>query len=171
MVLTGRGYWAQDYWTAGRFMVETDDAYVQAGITEISPRIQGYVAEAPVAKNAHVSWGEVLLRLDGADYRIALDTAKSRVATQGQCIARIDAQVQAAEASVTQAKAQRDAADAALRNADATAGRTERLASGNVVAQAQLDSANEARDTARAQVAAARAAVNSARTNVVVLRA
>ncbi len=171
IALAAAGNWGHDYWTAGRFMVETDDAYVQARITEISPRIQGYVAEAPVAENAHVKKGEVILRLEDGDYRNALETAKSRVATMADTLTRIDAQIAAARAAVTQAEAQQEAAGAALRNAQRTAERTQQLADGNVVSQASLDSAAEGLDTARAKLTEAQAGVASAEANVAVLQA
>ncbi len=171
LALAAAGYQGHEYWTTGRFMVETDDAYVQAGITEISPRIQGYVAEAPVRENAHVKKGEVILRLEDGDYRNALETAKSRVVTMADTLARIDAQIAAARAAVTQAGAQKDAAEAALRIAQRTADRMQQLADGNVVSQAALDSAAEGLDTARARLTEAQAGVASAEANVAVLQA
>ncbi|WP_210528235.1 HlyD family secretion protein [Rubellimicrobium arenae] len=170
-VLGGVAYKAQDYWTEGRFLVETDDAYVQADITLISSRVQGYVAQVLVDANDHVRMGDVLVRLDDGDYRIALDTAQSRVATADDTLARIDAQIQAAQAGITQAEAARDAAEAQLRTATSAAERSRSLAQSNVVAQAKLDEANEGLDTATAGLAQARAAVTSAEAQVAVLRA
>lgn len=171
VALVAGGYFGYQYWTQGRFMVETDDAYLQADITEISPRIQGYVSEAPVAENAHVKKGDVILKLDDGDYRNALATAQSRVATMDDTLARIDAQIMAAQAAVEQAKAGLQGAQAALTNAERTSERTQQLAKGNVVSQATLDSAAEGLETARANVTAAEAAIASAEANVSVLRA
>jgi len=168
-VLAGAGYGGWQYWSVGRFLVETDDAYVQADITLISSRVQGYVAELPVAENAHVEAGDVLVRLDDGDYRIALDRAKARVATADSTLARIDAQVDAARAAVKQAEAGRDAARATLKNAKSSLDRVTGLAKSNFAAQAQLDSATEGFDTATANLAEAEAAVDSARAQVEVL--
>ncbi|MBP1806021.1 HlyD family secretion protein [Rubellimicrobium aerolatum] len=167
--LGGIGYWAEGYWTEGRFLVETDDAYVQADIALISSRVQGYVAEVPVDANDRVRAGDVLVRLDDGDYRIALDTARSRLATADDTLARIDAQIAAARAGVAQSEAARDAAAAQLRTATSAADRARSLAETNVVAQAQLDEANEALDTATAGLAQAQAAVASAEAQVDVL--
>ena len=171
VVLALAGWYGEGYWTHGRFMVDTDDAYVTADITLISSRIQGYVAEVPFRENAQVKAGDVLVRLDEGDYRIALDVAESRLATAGETLARIDAQTDAARAGVAQAEAMQDVAEAQLRTAKTNAERIEKLAADNVAAQAQLDSAVEGLDTATASVANAAAAVSSAEAQVAVLRA
>ncbi|TNC50416.1 HlyD family secretion protein [Rubellimicrobium rubrum] len=168
-VLAGAGWKGHDYWTEGRFLIETEDAYVQADITLVSSRVQGYVAQVLVNANERVNAGDVLVRLDDGDYRIALETARSRVATGGDTLVRIDAQIEAARAAVVQAEAVRDAAEAQLRTATTNSERIRRLADQGVAPQAQLDEASEVLDTATAGVAQARAAVTSAEAQVDVL--
>src|ERR1035438_7483705 len=36
------------YWKTGRFLVSTDDAYIQAHSVLISPKVSGYISAAPV---------------------------------------------------------------------------------------------------------------------------
>jgi membrane fusion protein, multidrug efflux system len=67
------------YWTTGRFLVSTDDAYVQAHSVLISPRISGYISEVPVDDNQSVKAGQVLARIDPRDYQTALDQARANV--------------------------------------------------------------------------------------------
>src|ERR1700729_2004885 len=67
------------YWTTGRFLVSTDDAYVQAHSVLISPKVSGYVSEVPVDDNAAVKAGQVLARIDPRDYQTALDQARANV--------------------------------------------------------------------------------------------
>jgi membrane fusion protein, multidrug efflux system len=67
------------YWTTGRFLVSTDDAYVQAHSVLISPKVSGYLSAAPVNDNQVVKAGEVLARIDPRDYRTALDHARADV--------------------------------------------------------------------------------------------
>ncbi|WP_226783099.1 HlyD family secretion protein [Oceaniglobus trochenteri] len=170
-VLVAGGVFARDYWTVGRFMVETDDAYVAANVALVSSRVQGYVAEVPVSENAGVSAGDVLVRLDDGDYRIALQMAQGRVATAGETLARIDAQIVAAQAGVAQAEAMEQMARAHLHAAQTNADRVRRLASSNVAAQAQVDTAVETLQSAEASVASAAAATANAEAQVGVLRA
>ncbi|WP_246032987.1 HlyD family secretion protein [Falsirhodobacter xinxiangensis] len=171
VILGAAAYEGTQYWRIGRFMVKTDDAYVQADITMISSRVQGYAAEVPARTNDHVKAGDLLVRLDDGDYRIALDTAQSRFDTAGQTLARIDAQIAAGQAAIASAEADRDAAEATLRAARSNADRVRSLAASRVAAQSQLDTATESLDTATANVAKARAAVASAEAQLGVLHA
>lgn len=165
-VIYGRAYW-QD----GRFMVVTDDAYVQGNIAQVSAKIQGYVSDIAVTENQKVAAGDVLLRLDDGDYKIALDLAQSKISTQTETLKRIDAQTTAAKASVDQAKAQKDASDAALRNAQTVDDRTRNLLTTKAVAQAQVDTADAALDQAKADQAGANALIATAEANVAVMQA
>jgi membrane fusion protein, multidrug efflux system len=67
-------------WTTGRFLIATDDAYVEAHSVLISPKISGYISEVPVDDNQAVRAGEVLARIDPRDYQTALDRARANVA-------------------------------------------------------------------------------------------
>ena len=42
-VLSGAAWYGWDYWTVGRFLVSTDDAYVKADNTTIAPKVSGYL--------------------------------------------------------------------------------------------------------------------------------
>src|SRR6478735_7654492 len=42
----GAGSWyGHEWWINGRFMISTDDAYIQGDITNIAPKLTGYVAK------------------------------------------------------------------------------------------------------------------------------
>ena len=171
VVLGFGGRAGYDYWTEGRFMVATDDAYLQTDITAIAPRVQGYVQKIAVRENQKVKAGDLLLSLDDGDYQNALKSALSRVATQRETITRIGAQVEAAKAAVDQAEAQKAAADAALTNARSKVDRITRLTKSSIAAQAQLDDATAAFDQAQAGVAGAAAQIEAAKANISVLKA
>ncbi|ANT62009.1 hemolysin D [Salipiger sp. CCB-MM3] len=171
IALLAGGYEGYGWWTEGRFMVETDDAYVQADLSLVSSKLQGYVEEIPVQANQHVSKGDVLVRIEDGDYRIALEQAQAQLPTLERTLARIDAQTAAAQASVTQAEAELSAAEAALRTAQTAQVRAQGLAERKVTSQADLDDANEALETAKANKAAAEAAIKGAEAQVEVLKA
>lgn len=170
-VLGGVGFWGYGWWSEGRFMVKTDDAYVQAEIGAVSPKIQGYIEKIDVIENEPVAAGDVIASLDGGDYRIALETAQSRIATQQATLTRIRMQTAAAEASVGQAEAQKRAAQSVLSNAELTAQRQRVLVETKSAPQAKLDDAEAALDQASAALAGAEAQIASAKANVGVLRA
>src|SRR6202040_3110000 len=62
--LAGVGIYGDYWWTTGRFMVSTDDAYVQAHSVLISPKVSGYISEVPVDDNQSVHADEILARID-----------------------------------------------------------------------------------------------------------
>ena len=171
IALLGGGYAGFEWWTNGRFMVDTDDAYVQADLSLVSSKLQGYVSEIPVKANEHVSKGDVLVKIEDGDYRIALQQAQAKLPTLERTLSRIDAQITAAQASVTQAEAELAGAEATLDTARTTQKRVQGLAERSVASQADLDDANGALETAKANRAAAQAAIEGARAQVEVLKA
>jgi len=105
-VLAGGSWYGWDYWTVGRFLVSTDDAYVKADNTTVAPKVSGYLHEVLVGDNERVRGGEVLARIDDRDFTVALDQAKADVA--------------AAEAAITSKRAQLDVQQAIIDAAKAT---------------------------------------------------
>jgi membrane fusion protein, multidrug efflux system len=86
-------FYGDYYWTTGRFLVSTDDAYVQAHSVLISPRISGYISEVPVDDNQSVKAGEVVARIDPRDYQTALDQARANVAAAQASINTLNQQI------------------------------------------------------------------------------
>ena len=102
------------YVLVGRFYVSTDDAYVRANNTMLGARVSGHIAAILPGDNAVVRTGDVIFRIDDGDYRIAVDAARSKIATQQATIDRIGRQVTALESAVEQAKAQLASAEQTL---------------------------------------------------------
>src|ERR1700736_2445644 len=67
------------YLTTGRYLESTDDAYVKADSTIISPKVSGYIAQVLVRDNEQVTAGQLLARIDDRDFRAALDSAHADV--------------------------------------------------------------------------------------------
>jgi membrane fusion protein (multidrug efflux system) len=81
------------YWRTGRFLVSTDDAYVEAHSVLISPKVSGYLSDAPVDDNQPLKAGEVLARIDPRDYQTALDQARANVAAAQAAIDALNQQI------------------------------------------------------------------------------
>lgn len=113
-LLAAGGLYGQFWWTAGRFLVSTDDAYLQADNVIISPRVAGYIASVLVTDNQPVRSGQVLARIDDRDYRAALAAAQAVVAAQEAGIANLTQQVAEQQLLVTEARATIEADKAAL---------------------------------------------------------
>jgi membrane fusion protein (multidrug efflux system) len=56
-----------EYWRTGRFLVDTDDAYVEADSSTIAPRVSGYIDRVLVEDNQQVKAGTVLATIDDRD--------------------------------------------------------------------------------------------------------
>lgn len=100
------------WWTEGRFIESTDDAYVGGEVTVIAPKVAGFIAEVAVLDNQPVHAGDLLLRLDDRDYRAALARAVAVVATRQAALGNLDATRHLQEAMVTQAEAEITSAEA-----------------------------------------------------------
>ena len=71
----------------------TDDAYVQADVVTIAPKVSGYIQTVSVDDNQPVKAGDVLAVIDPRDYQAAVDQAKADVAVAEATIASINAQL------------------------------------------------------------------------------
>jgi membrane fusion protein (multidrug efflux system) len=104
-VVAGAAWYGWDYWTVGRFLVSTDDAYVKADNTTVAPKVSGYLHQVLVGDNELVAAGQVLARIDERDFRVALDQAKADVAAARAAIASKQAQLEVQQAVIDAAKA------------------------------------------------------------------
>lgn len=170
-LLAGAAWYGYDYWTTGRFMVSTDDAYIHGDIAVISPKVSGYVAKVDIVANQQVKAGDPLVTLDDGDYRNALEQAEAQLATQQLSLNRIDAQISGGEAALAQAVAQKGALDAALQGAEINNKRATELQSKDVGTAASADNARISLEQAKANLAAGQANVVAAEANIELLKA
>jgi membrane fusion protein, multidrug efflux system len=158
------------YILVGRFFVSTDDAYVRANNTTLGARVSGHIAAILPGDNTLVRTGEVVFKIDDGDYRIALDAARTRIATQQATIDRIGRQVTALESAAAQAQAQVASADAALKRAGLDFDRQQALTNKGFASRATFEVSEAGRDQGVAAVKAAQAALDAARDNVEVTK-
>jgi membrane fusion protein (multidrug efflux system) len=159
------------YVLVGRFYVSTDDAYVRTNNTMLGARVAGHIIAIEPADNSTVKKGDLILRIDDGDYRIAVDTARTRIATQQATIDRIGRQVTALESAVEQAKAQLASSEAALKRAGLDFDRQQALSTKGFASRATFEVSEASRDQGAAAVRSAQAAYDAARDNVEVTRA
>jgi membrane fusion protein, multidrug efflux system len=159
------------YMLVGRFYVSTDDAYVRANNTMLGARVSGHIAAILPGDNTVVRTGDVIFRIDDGDYRIAVDAARTRIATQQATIDRIGRQVAAQESAVEQAQAQVVSAEAAVKRAGLDFDRQQALSAKGFASHATYEVSEAARDQGVAALKAAQAAYDAALTNVEVTKA
>ncbi len=115
------------WWTEGRFLETTEDAYILADIAPISAKISGYVRDLPVGNNQPVKTGDVLAVLEDSDYRARVDQAAAGVAAQRAALASNDARLAWQRSVIEQARAGVVSAEAELRRAALELERTRSL--------------------------------------------
>lgn len=164
--------WVGFEWlTNWRFIEKTDDAYIAGDIASISPRVSSYILEIPVHENQAVKKGDVLMCLEDGDFKIAVKQAISKLETQKSTLARINAQIAAAQTSFAEAKASRDVALAVQQNAHENLKRSRQLNAHKYLSQSQLDTANSSFAQAAANVNKAAAQFEAIKANINVLTA
>ncbi|MCY1669676.1 HlyD family efflux transporter periplasmic adaptor subunit [Novosphingobium sp. SL115] len=171
IIVLGGGYYGYDVLIASRH-VETDNAYVGANVAQVTPLIAGAVREVLVDDAVAVRRGDILVRLDDTDAKLALARAEadlSRAERQVRGLTATDtglgAQVTARAADEARADAQLVAARADLARAKIDLDRREALAASGSVSGEELTTARNARSTAAANLKAAEAARAQASAN------
>jgi membrane fusion protein, multidrug efflux system len=170
LALAAAGYGVH-YVLFGRFFVSTDDAYVRANNTTLGARVTGHIAAILPDDNVVVHAGDVIFKIDDGDYRIAVDAARTKIATQQATIERIGRQVTALESAVEQANAQVASADAGLKRAGLDYDRQQALSTKGFASRATFEVSEAGRDQGAATLKAAQAALDAARDNVEVTKA
>ncbi|MDA9409640.1 HlyD family secretion protein [Bradyrhizobium sp. CCBAU 45384] len=162
-------YYGHDYWTTGRYLETTDDAYVKADSTIIAPKVSGYIAKVLVGDNAKVRAGQVLARIDDRDFKAALGQARADVAAAEASVRNLDAQLELQQPVIAQSTADVTAADANLKFAQEERARYDELmksGSGTIQRAQQTDAALRA---SNAQLQHAQSGLVAARRKVDVL--
>ena len=159
------------YTLVGRFYVATDDAYVRANNTMLGARVAGHISSILAGDNTTVRAGDIVMRIDDGDYRIAVDAAATRIATQQATIDRIGRQVTALESGAEQTKAQLASADAMMKRAGLDFDRQQTLSTKGFASRAAFEISEASRDQSAAAVKSAQAAYDAARDNVEVTKA
>jgi membrane fusion protein (multidrug efflux system) len=126
----------------------TDDAFVEGHVVYLSPRVSGQVREVWVAENQAVAAGDVLVRIDAADYEARLALAQANLEIARNSIAQTDASSEAAAAQVRGAQAR-------FQHAEQELARAAGLFAQGAGSKTVLDAAQSARDAAAAELRAA----------------
>jgi len=110
----GVAWFGHHWWTVGRFIESTDDAYVGGDVTVIAPRVSGIIAQVAVTDNQKVRAGDLLLKIDDRDYRAIAAKAEAAIAAQQASLANLAAERALQQAVVAQAAADIVAAEAEI---------------------------------------------------------
>ncbi len=169
--LSGAAYYGHNWYVLGRFEISTDDAYVKTDMAQLGAKVAGYVTEIPAAENKFVKAGDVILKLDDGDYKLAVAAAQAHIETQKAVIAGFASQTQAQNAEIAATEAKLVSAEAQASNTVANSNRAAQLIKAKVVSQQTMDDWTMKRDAAEASVSEAKAGILAAQAQLNVIAA
>ena len=145
------------YLAGDRYTPYTTQARVQAYVVGVAPQVSGTVVEVAIQNNQEVEVGDLLFRIDTAQYEIALAKARSDYENALR-------QVDAGDAGVDAARANLRSALANLEKAQKDTSRLERLYKEDpgTISTRRLEVSSATLDSSRAAVSAAEAGVAQA---------
>jgi membrane fusion protein (multidrug efflux system) len=153
------GGWALDSWTHE----ETDDAFLDAHVVSIAPKVGGIVNTVHIKQNQTVRKGDPLLEIDPRDFetklaqkKAARAAAEANAKTVRSSFELIKARVTTAETSVKQVAAEVAFAEAANEKAQSDLKRNEDLQQRKVISPQEFENVKTAASSAAANLRAAR---------------
>ena len=162
VLVIGGGYGIY-YWMTGRHSESTDNAYVQANVVQITAQAGGTVTAIQADDTDFVKAGQLLVKLDPADARVALDQAEAALAQTVRETrilyannSTLQAQMDAKQADVT-----RTAAD--LSRAQDDVNRRQPLVQSGAVGKEEFSHATDQLSSAKSAYTAAKSALDAAR--------
>ena len=159
------------YWSLERFVVSTNDAYVQADSTIVASRVSGYVSAVMIQDDQSVKAGQILALIDDRDFRAALDQARADARAAQASVDDLQAQLTEQATLIDRASAGVAESQAALELASLNQVRYRKMAGIGFGSEQQSQQADaEARERS-ANLARDRAALASAHDQVRVLEA
>jgi membrane fusion protein, multidrug efflux system len=140
--------WGLWYFFEGRWYEETDDAYVNGNVVQITPQVPGSVITIGADDGDLVHAGDVLVKLDPADADVALQQAKANLASTVRKVRGLYSNVSGAQADVAARKV-------AVDKAQADYNRRRDLAKSGAISAEELSHAQDALTSAQSALTAA----------------
>ncbi|EMR5774183.1 efflux transporter, RND family, MFP subunit [Acinetobacter baumannii 1062314] len=150
------------YFFVYRFYQSTDNAYVQADVTWVMPKISGEVMELLINDNQFVKKGETLAVLDHRDYQARYDQARSVVSLKEAALGVQQQNEKSARSSIIEANSGVVAAQADLVRLKKEFERYQNLLKDGVITRQNFEGIQSQYLTAQAQLSKAQAAVKAA---------
>jgi len=167
----GAAWYGEDWWTVGRFIESTDDAYVGGNITALAPHVDAFIDQVLVKDNDRVHAGQLLIKLDQRDYQAALDHAQAALQARLAAADSLRAQYALQQTTIRQEESSLAAKQAHATFATQDASRYRALAQTSYGSRQDAERTSSLEQEARSGVAAAEAALAAARQQLKVLEA
>ncbi|EJM88817.1 multidrug resistance efflux pump [Pseudomonas sp. GM74] len=155
----------------GRFYESTDNAYVQGEITRVSSQLGARIDQVLVQDNQHVEKGQLLVKLEGDDFRLAVDRANAALATRQAERLQAQSKLTQQASLIAASEAQVASSQASLGRSQIDLTRAETLRKPGYVSEERVTTLSAESHIARSQVAKAQADAQSQRQQVNALNA
>lgn len=155
----------------GRFVEVTDNAYVQGEITRISSQLGARIDEVLVSDNQHVKKGDLLVRLEADDFKLALERARAQLATREAELSQARSKLTQQSSLIAASQAEVAASQATLGRAQIDLSRAQTLRKPGYVSEERVTTLSADSRVARSQVAKAQADLKAQRQQVDALNA
>lgn len=162
MIVAGGG-WGLYEWLVASHYEDTDNAYVQGNVIQITPQIGGTVMAINADDTDFVKAGQPLVQLDPADAKVALEQAEAALAQAVRQVRTLYANNGSLAAQITLRQADIVKAQSDIAKAQDDLQRRRALSGNGAVSKEELNHAETALDNAKSQLAAAQAGVVAAR--------
>ena len=148
------------YWALVlRYAETTDDAYVSGNVVHVTPQISGTVVSIGADDTQYVKAGQVLVQLDQADAKVALDQAEAQLARTVRDVRGLYSTSAGLQATVAMRQSDLDRANDDL-------ARRDRLSASGAISREELQHAREALDSAKSALRAAEEQLATTRARV-----
>jgi len=154
VVLVGGLIWAVHWFLVSRNFESTDDAYTSSDLVQITSEVPGTVLSVRVDDTQGVERGALLVELDPADARVALNAAEAELARAVRSVRGLFAQRDQLQAQIAQRESD-------AKRAQDDVERREGLLSDGAVSGEELSHSRDAFTAARAALDAARQQLNA----------
>lgn len=172
VIAIAAGVWeGVDWWRHGRFVEETDNAYVHTDSVTVRSEISARVMSVPVADNQQVQAGELLVQLDDSSARNELAQAIAERRVQEAKVVQAERQIDSHQATIAQAQAEVTAGEAQVAQAQFHLQRSRSLESRQYASQQQRQDDEATLRVSQANLAANQAALVSAQRQLDVAQA
>jgi membrane fusion protein (multidrug efflux system) len=163
VVIVVGGGWGVYEWLVASHYEDTDNAYVQGNVIQITPQISGTVMSIMADDTDFVKAGQPLVQLDPADAKVALDQSEAALAQAVRQVRTLYANNGSLAAQVTLRQSDIVRAQSDIARAQDDLQRRQALSGNGAVSKEELNHSETALANAKSALAAAQAGVVTAR--------
>lgn len=141
----------------GRFHENTDNAYVQGEITRVSSQLGARIEQVLVHDNQKVEKGQLLVKLEAADFELALERARAALETREAELAQAQSRLQQQSSLIAASQADVAASQANLSRSQIDLSRAQTLRKPGYVSEERVTTLSADSRVASSQLAKAQA--------------